>query len=479
MNNFINIKNIDLYSLLRDVLRRLWIVFVVGCIGTMITYTYLLETYTPIYTSTAIYVVTPSQGEGTVQSNSGFADSVIGVFENVLYSDIMRNRIEKEVCNLGLVADRRVELIEKTNMIKLIVSSPDPVWSFRIIKVTMENYEGLSSYLYSGAVLDELKGPQVSKNPDNALTPERKSIQAGLIAAFVALLIIGFLSLIRKTVKKEAVIEEELETTLLGTIYHEEKNRTLKSKVVHSVKALLITSPIINGKFIEAINNIRMKIEYERDRKPDNNVFLVTSVCENEGKSTVALNIALSLVKEKKKIIVIDADMRKPAIYKMLDIPEKEVTDMIKLLQGKCGLDEVLYHDNSVDIDLIMSTEGHINTNEFMKSMAMKELIKKCSLLADYVIIDTPPMAMVSDAEALLDWVDHVMLVVRQDFSYMSDIENCISIIENSNSSLMGCILNDYKMFKFKFNNPYNYGYGYNGIDSKIAGEEVKENGNR
>ena len=59
----------------------------------------------------------------------------------------------------------------------------------------------------------------------------------------------------------------------------------------------------------------------------------------------MALNIALSLVKEGKKVIVIDADMRKPAICKMLDIPKEQVTDMVRLLQGECGLDQTMYRD--------------------------------------------------------------------------------------------------------------------------------------
>ena len=90
----------------------------------------------------------------------------------------------------------------------------------------------------------------------------------------------------------EDAVEEQLGTTLLGSIYHERKNRTFKAKIAQKVKVLLITSPIISTRFIESINNIRVKMEYEHERNPEKNVYMVTSVCENEGKSTVALNLA-------------------------------------------------------------------------------------------------------------------------------------------------------------------------------------------
>ena len=77
----------------------------------------------------------------------------------------------------------------------------------------------------------------------------------------------------------------------------------------------------------------------------------------------------------------------------------------------------------------------------------MKDLIRKCSKLADYVIIDTPPMSMVSDTEALLDIIDYAILVIRQDFSYEKDITNCINIMNDANCKFLGCILNDYKTF--------------------------------
>lgn len=458
-SRLINIRNINVYSIARDVLRNLWIIILIGCIGVMAMYTYIKDTYVPQYTSSAIYVVTPKQSTGYVYTNKRFSESVITVFQNLLNADIMKNRIKEELHMQALDAQMSVELITETNLMKITVTTDDPIESFQIVGAIMNNYDELSEYLNSDAVFDTLKTPVVASYPDNVLMPQNKSLQAGIIAAFLAALIIAFDSVFRKTIKTENAVEEQLEATLLGTIYHESKNRTFKAKIAQTVKVLLITSPIMSAKFIESINNIRIKMEYEHERRPEKNVYMITSVCENEGKSTVALNVALSLAKEGKKVIVIDADMRKPAIYKMLDIPKEKVTDFIKLLQGECGLDEVMYRDEKLGIDMIMSIKGHSNTHEFMLSGAMNDLIRKCSKMADYVIIDTPPMALVSDAEALLDRVDFATLVVRQDFAYEKDVINSVNIMNDSNAKFLGCVLNDYKVFGVNFKK-HSYGYG-------------------
>lgn len=465
-SKFINLRNIDLYSVVKDLLHSFWIVVLVGCMGVMCMYTYIKDSYVPQYTSSAIYVVTPRESTGYVYTNKRFAESVITVFQNLMNADIMKNRIREELHVEELNASIRVELITETNLMKITVVSDNPVKSFNIIGAIMNNYDELSEYLNSDAVFDVLKAPIVAMHPDNLLTPQSKSLKVGVLCALLTVLLIIVASILRKTIKTENAVEEQLDTELLGTIYHERKNRTIKSKIVQRVKALLITSPIMSAKFIESINNIRIKLEYEHDRHPEKNVYMVSSVCENEGKSTIALNVALSLAKEGKKVIVLDADMRKPAIYKMLDIPKAEIVDLIKLLQGECGLDEVMYKEPKLGLDLIMSKKGHSSTHEFMKSGAMKDLIKKCSMLADYVIIDTPPMALVSDVEVLLDRVDFAMLVVRQDFSYEKDIINSINIMNDSNAKMLGCILNNYKVFRV---NSKKHSYGFTRDEGKAV----------
>lgn len=465
-------KNIDIYSVFVDVLKRLWLVLIVGCIGVMVTFTIMKKSYVPTYTSYAIYVVNPSQSTGFVQGNKNVAQSVVDAFNSIMYEDVMRHKLQEDLGETEntFISDRSAELIEETNLMKISVSSPDPIVSFKTVTAIMDNYHELSDYLESDAVFDQIKAPSISRSPDNAFTPRIRSLEVGGICMVVMIILLMIISILRNTIKTENAVEELLETTLLGTIYHEEKNRTIKAKVVQSVKSLLITSPIITSKFIESINNIRMKVEYIRERDPNKNVFMVTSVCENEGKSTVALNLALSLAKEGRKVILIDADMRKPAAYKMLDIPKKNITDMAALLQGKIGLDEAVYKGKEADIDIIMSSKGHTRTNEYMKSNAMLDLINKCRELADYVILDTPPMALVSDAEALLDRVDYAMIVIRQDFSFTSDILNCIAMIEDSSTQFIGCVLNNYKVFRVNSKrHSYGAGYGYGTTSGKVV----------
>ena len=446
-NNFFSyIKNINIYSLGKDLLRGLWIVVIVGCIGIMLTYTGIRKSYVPQYSSSGIYVVTPKQSTGYVYTNKRFAESVIDVFQNLMNADIMKNRVAQELHMQKLDAVMNVELIKETNLMKITCTANDPVVAFQCIGAIMDNYNSLSEYLNSDAVFDVLRAPVVPGRPNNVLMPRNQSLKMGGVYSFVALLILAAISLFRKTIKTTDAVEEQLGANLLGTIYHENKNRTIHAKIVQTVKALLITSPIISTRFVDGINNVRIKMEYEHDRHPRRKVFLFTSACENEGKSTVSVNVALSLAREGKKVIIIDADMRKPAMFKLLNIPKSEINDMIFLLQGACGLDEVLYDIEKLKIKVIMSKNGHSNTHEFIKSGAMTDLIDKCRELADYVIVDTPPMALVSDAEALLDRTDYATLIIRQDFSYLNEIKGCIDLINDSKAKMLGCVLNDYRV---------------------------------
>lgn len=460
-SSIFDLKNIDLYGIIRDVLCNWWVILLAGCIGVMGAYTIIRESYEPVYTSSAVYVINPKESTGYKRTDKVIAQNAVKAFQGLLTQDIMKKRIMEDIGASEWNVEISATVLESTNIMTLRVTSPKPVESFLIIKYVMENYADLSRYLNEDAIFEELRAPEISTFPDNVLTPRNKSLMAGACMAFLMFCLIIFLSIMRRTIKTESAFSSRLDTILYGTIHHEKKNRTIKSKIRNHVKSILITSPVVSFRFVEAINNIRVKMEYEHERHSRKNVFMVTSACENEGKSTIAINLALSLVREGKSVIILDADLRKPAMFKLLDVPPEKVKDYIDLLQGVATLEEVMYKDEFTGIQLLMANKGHSSTYEFVKSSAMNELIDTISKMADYVIVDTPPMTMVSDAEAMADMVDFSMLIVRQDYGYEGDISNCIGILNNSNSKFLGCVFNDYKVIT-SINQKISYGrYGY------------------
>ena len=123
---------------------------------------------------------------------------------------------------------------------------------------------------------------------------------------------------------------------------YEEKNKSLKRKLRRKKQkaSILITDPVVSFEYVEAIKKLasRVLIRME-DRK--GKVILLTSLLENEGKSTVAANLALALSEEGKKVLLVDADFRNPAIYKILNMREEEFTGLAGALSQADSAEEI------------------------------------------------------------------------------------------------------------------------------------------
>ena len=188
MGNF-NIQNINLPILLRDILRNLWIIVLVGAIGFMVTYTFIKGSYKAEYTSSAIYVVAQRQNTSIAGTNQKFAENVVNLIQNLANSELMRKRVKEDVHRTAFDASVTAEQIPGTNLMRLSVTSGSPVDAFNMIGAIMDNYAELSDYLISNAVFEPMRAPVISTFPDNALTPRKKSVVAGMAAAAVALVL--------------------------------------------------------------------------------------------------------------------------------------------------------------------------------------------------------------------------------------------------------------------------------------------------
>ena len=188
----------------------------------------------------------------------------------------------------------------------------------------------------------------------------------------------------------------------------------------------------------EAYRGLRTSLEYSSvDKKLKS--LVITSSNPGEGKSTVSSNLAFILSQGGKKVIVVDADLRKPTIHKKFRVDNRE--GLTEILIGKKNINEV---SKKIDENIYVITAGKKTPNpaEMVSSKAMEELIEILKKKYDYVIIDTPPVRTISDGVILSAKADGVVLVVRAGKTKSADIVKGYKELEKVKANIVGSVLN-------------------------------------
>lgn len=206
----------------------------------------------------------------------------------------------------------------------------------------------------------------------------------------------------------------------------------------------------------ESYRTLRTNIKYSSF---DNEIkrILVTSSELGEGKSITAGNIALSFSQEDKKVVIVDCDLRKPTVHKKFNISnQKGLSEAIinKETIGDTMKDYVCSYNENLDI--IPAGKIPPNPSEMLSSRAMEELLKILDREYDYVILDSPPVHAVTDAQILSTKVDGVVLVVRAGKTKKESVIAAKASLEKVNAKIIGTVLNGLEQSKEK----YYYYYG-------------------
>lgn len=219
----------------------------------------------------------------------------------------------------------------------------------------------------------------------------------------------------------------------------------------------------------EAYNAARTNIIYSLGgEKNGGKKILITSASPHEGKTTTCLNLAITFAQLEKKVVIIDADLRKPRTYRHLSIDREN--GLSDLLCGLITIDKAIKHCPEHRIDCITSGQIPPNPAELLASKEMEQVLDKLSEMYDYIFIDTPPVTVVTEAAAMAKNASGVILVVRQNNTIHESIQRARENLQLANAKILGYILNDidpnaysygsYAKYGYKRKN-YRYGYGY------------------
>ncbi len=207
----------------------------------------------------------------------------------------------------------------------------------------------------------------------------------------------------------------------------------------------------------EVFRRMRTRINFMIGEK-DIPVIGVTSSMPGEGKTFCAINIASVFAISGKKTVLLGFDLRKPGLSKVFSANNSQ--GLSNYLIGACSIDEMVYQISD-GFDLLPSGDIPPNPAELIASPKCQELLEELKKRYDVIVIDTPPMGLVSDAYTIARWCDTLMFIVRQDYTLKEAFQYTVDTLKNDGIKNVGLVINDVNNNKSRYG--YGYGYGHYG----------------
>lgn len=429
---------LEWHSIFKDVVKNIWVIFLCALIGFFGAKAAKLLLYVPEYTSSATLIVNTGNGY------SGYSASteIAGIYTNVFTDSSMKQKAAEYLGKEGFSGSIAATTKENTNFIDVSVTASSPYEAYEQLGAVLEVYPEISSNIFSNASVMVLKAPSIPHAPSNSFSLDTD--KAALATAFLGACFILFLSVTRDTVKNEKIFEERVDAKLLGKIPHEKKPMSVKDRLKKKKKALLIyNNAFASLRFVESYHKIAAKLEYMKHKNGDR-VFAITSVAENEGKSTAASNIAISLAERGNRVVLFDLDSKKPALYKIFEKRYNKNFELGELLCGNIRFGEYKFRRyKKTSLYLAINTHAYPESRDGLENGTLARLINSVKNNADFIIIDTAPVTVDSSVTDIVKNADKTMLVVRSDVASVAAVNDAVTVIENVGGSVAGCLLND------------------------------------
>lgn len=443
---------IDITEMLSDyfrIFRRMWAwVLILTLLGTGIFYIRARVQYQPRYTASATFTVNIQRDQqgvgesGTVAFyNNSAAEQMAKTFPYILTSGVLKRKVAKDMGTGSVTGNIQADVAENTNLLTISVTDRDAGRAYAILQSVIKNYPEISEVIVGKTNMEMLDETGIPPEPDNPKEFKKSALKGGLFGFLIAALWTALLVVTRRTVRKESDIHRWMHTRCMGTVPEiHEKRRSGTSQT-----RMVLTDPKVEEKLQESFRMIRNKVEYHA-HEYHLKTFLITSALAGEGKSTIAVNLALSLAQAGKKVVLIDCDLRHPTDRKILNLDPGE--GLGEVLEHKKKLAECIIKSKDMGLDpemRLMFLPGGTSLrdgSELLGTEFMHRIIARMEEWADYVILDSAPAGLLTDAVVLAQYADAAVFVVRKDFARVDHIMDGMEHLAESQVQIIGGILN-------------------------------------
>lgn len=370
----------------------------------------------------------------------GLQDNVI--FPYILTSGVLKRKVAKDMKVDAVPGSIKATVAENTNLLTISVTDQDAGRAYATLKSVEKNYPSISEVIVGKVNMEMLDETGIPAEPDNPKAFRKNAVKGAAAGLLLVMIWTGILVVTRRTVRKESDIHRWMNTRCLGTVLEVHEKRRSRSTTMR----MILTDPKVEEKMQESFRIIRNKIEYNA-QEYHMKTFLVTSALAGEGKSTVAVNLALSLAQAGQRVTLVDCDLRHPTDRQILGIEENGV-GLREVLEHKAKLKECLMKAEDIGLDpdmrMIFLPGGKTisDGSDLLGTELMGRIIEKLEEISDFVILDSAPAGLLTDAVVLAQYADGAAFVVRKDFARVDYIMDGMEHLAESNIQIIGGILN-------------------------------------
>ena len=237
------------------------------------------------------------------------------------------------------------------------------------------------------------------------------------------------------------------------------KTKRDKSKHRSSADFMIASGNDVPFNYVESFKSLRTNLNFIAATEKLN-TFILTSAIPGEGKSNTAINLAITLAEDSKSVVVVDCDLRKPSLNRYLKLGRnfKGVTD---ILTGNATVEEALIQFEDLGIHVLTAGAVPPNPSEMLSAEPMQKLVADLKSAFDYVILDTPPVSVVTDAAILGRYADGALLCVRSDYAPKETVQLAKERLTAVGVRILGVVLTGFDAKNDHKSSAYSYTYEY------------------
>lgn len=452
-------EKIDIISLAGDFLyglKKLWLlILVLTLAGAGISYFRTSYTYTPQYVASATMSVTAPGGQ---YIGAQTASQMAEVFPYILTSGVLEDVVAREMGMDSVPGSISATAEEGTNLLTMSVTSDDPQMAYDILHTVIDCYPEVAEFVLGNTSLTILDETGVPSDTQKEVVVRGSYRRGAVMGAGAGLVILCLYILLKKTVKSKDKLKSQINLPDMGSFPYIRNKKRKKKPEQNKVSLINERTP---ASYQEAMRRLRIRVLKEVEENQTKTI-MVTSSIPGEGKTTVAVNLAISLVRQGKKVVLVDCDLRNPSIADFLGITEQR-PGIDSVLHKKAAVTDVL---TEIDVNgenkltLLLGEEEEKTDISLLGSKRMEGLIAELKNMADVVILDTAPAQLLADAALMARFVDAALYVIRYDYTKMYKIREGIQALAMSKIKMLGYVFNcDRNSGDGKYG--YGYGYGY------------------